>query len=157
MEKQLNVWIAEDLKDALTERALQEKTTLRDVVEGILQQDIARARGEEIQQQALPVLRDLMQTEVRKGFAQLRNDLREDLEIEILEEMRNLTRTSESRLARLIVRVARDTGVLRRFLYALVARLVDLEFAQEAYEDAKAKTAHELSARSSAKKEATES
>jgi predicted HicB family RNase H-like nuclease len=48
MEKQLNVWIAEDLKDALTERAQQEKTTLRDVVEGTLQQDVARARGEEI-------------------------------------------------------------------------------------------------------------
>ncbi len=156
MDKQLNVWIAEDLKEALTQRAQYDKSTLREVVEGILQQDVARARGEEIQQQALPVLRDLIQAEVRKGFAQLRNDLREDLEIEILEEMRHLTRTSENRLARLMVRVARDTGVLRRFLYALVARLTDLEFAQEAYEDAKAKTAQELSARSSAKKEAAE-
>lgn len=152
MDKQLNVWIDSELRDALTERAQRDHTTLRKVVENILRMDVAHERSEIIQQQAFPLLRELMQIEIRKGFAQLRTDVREDMHTEIINEVRGLVQVSESHLARLIVRVAGDTGVIRRFLYALAARVVDVVFARDAYENAKEKVAKELTTRSASKK-----
>src|SRR5258708_17270727 len=152
MEKQLNVWIDGDLKQALAERAEGEGRALTNLVEGILQQDMARVRGEIMEQQAMPVVRDIVQSELRRSIAQLRSDLREDMETEIVEAIRTMTRNSDNRLAGLIVRTVRDGGILRRLLFALMSKLVTPAFAQEAYEQAKEKAGQELS--KSTKKEA---
>jgi hypothetical protein len=152
---QLNVWIDGDLKVALAERAKREGKTLTDLVEGILQQDVARERGEIIEQQALPVIRDIVQSELRKMGSQLRTDLREDMQLEIVESIKTMTRTSDNRLAALIVRTVRDGHIIRRLLFALTAKLVSAAFAQEAYENAKEKAGQELAARST-KREVTE-
>src|SRR6266566_7366588 len=151
--KQLNVWIDADLKDTLTERADREGKTMKDLVEGILRQDVARERGEMIEQQSLPVISEIIDTKLRKYLAQLRTDLREDLRLEILEEVKTITRNSDNRLAELIVRAVRDAGIIRRVLYALVAKMVSPAFAQEAYENAREKAGQELASRVTAKKE----
>ena len=68
--------------------------------------------------------------------------------------MKTVSRNSDDRLASLIVRAVRDAGIIRRLLYALVAKTFGLEFAQEAYENAKAKSGQELATRAAARKEA---
>ena len=154
MEKQLCVWIDSDLKDVLIKRAQHERATLRDIVEGILQQDVAREQSELLQRQAFPVLHELLEDEIRQSMAQLRMHLREDLHREIVEEMQRLVQTSENRLTQLTGRVVRDVTVLRRFLYALATELVDSEFARNIYEEAREKAARELATRPSVKKAA---
>ena len=156
MDKQLCVWIDSDLKDALVERAQRENATLRDIVAGILWVDVTRERSEVVHQQIFPVLRELIQTEVRNSLAQLRLEVREDMHVEILEGVRDLARISESRLARLLTRIIRDVSVLHQFLYALVARMVNAEFARNAYADAQEKAAQELAVRPPAKKAAAQ-
>jgi hypothetical protein len=68
--------------------------------------------------------------------------------------MKTVSRNSDDRLASLIVRAVRDAGIIRRLLYVLVAKTFGLEFAQEAYENAKARSGQELVARTTARKEA---
>ena len=145
MEKQLNVWIDGDLKDALAVRAEEEQTTMKYLVEGILRQDMARTRGEIMEQQAMPVVRNIVQSELNRSMAQLRNDLREDMQAEIVEKIRSMTRNTDNRLAGLIVRTVRETGILRRMVFALTSRLVNYAFALETYENAKEKAGQELS------------
>lgn len=152
--KQLNVWIDGDLKDALTERAEREGKKLKELVEHILRQDIARERGEIIEQQSLPVISEILESKLRKATAQLRNDLREDMQFEMIEQIKTITRNSDNRLAGLIVRTVRDAGIIRRMLYALVAKTHGTDFASEAYESAREKAGQELSSRAMAKKEA---
>jgi hypothetical protein len=67
VEKQLNVWIDANLKEALADRAQREKTSLKQVTEAILCQEVARRNGEHIEQQALPLIRAMIATEVPKA------------------------------------------------------------------------------------------
>ncbi len=152
--KQLNVWIDGDLKDALSERAEREGKKLKELVEHILRQDVARERGEIIEQQSLPVISDIIDSRLRKATAQLRADLLEDMHLEILEAIKTMIRNSDNRLASLIVRAVRDAGIIRRLLYALVAKTHGAAFATEAYESAREKAGQELASRITAKKEA---
>lgn len=152
--KQLNVWIDSDLKDALSERAEREGKKLKELVEHILRQDVARERGEIIEQQSLPVISDIIDSRLRKATAQLRADLLEDMHLEILEAIKTMIRNSDNRLASLIVRAVRDAGIIRRLLYALVAKTHGADFATEAYESAREKAGQELASRITAKKEA---
>lgn len=152
--KQLNVWIDGDLKDALSERAEREGKKLKELVEHILRQDVARERGEIIEQQSLPVISDIIDSRLRKATAQLRADLLEDMHLEILEAIKTMIRNSDNRLASLIVRAVRDAGIIRRLLYALVAKTHGADFATEAYESAREKAGQELASRITAKKEA---
>lgn len=152
--KQLNVWIDGDLKDALSERAEREGKKLKELVEHILRQDVARERGEIIEQQSLPVISDIIDSKLRKATAQLHADLLEDMHLEILEAIKTMIRNSDNRLASLIVRAVRDAGIIRRLLYALVAKTHGAAFATEAYESAREKAGQELASRITAKKEA---
>jgi hypothetical protein len=149
--KQLNVWIDGDLKDALSARAEREGKKLKELVEHILRQDVARERGEIIEQQSLPVISEILESKLRKVTAQLRHDLREDMQLEVIQQIKTITRNSDNRLAGLIVR---DAGIIRRMLYALVAKTHGTDFASEAYESAREKAGQELSSRAMAKKEA---
>jgi gamma-glutamylcysteine synthetase len=117
-------------------------------------QDIAIHHGEIVEQQSLPVISELIETKLRKATAQLRADLREDMQLEIIEQIKTITRNSDNRLAGLIVRAVRDSGIIRRLLYALVAKTHGAAFATEAYESAREKAGQELASRITAKKEA---
>lgn len=151
---QLNVWISAEAKQFLDERFEREGRHLYEQVEDYIRKDMAARRGEIVEQQSLPVISEIMDTTLRKYMAQLRADLREDMQLDILEAMRTMMRNSDNRLASLIVRTVRDAGIIRRLLYALVAKTFGPEFARDAYENAQAKAGQELAARTIAKKEA---
>lgn len=155
MDKQLNVWIDGDLKDTLAERAQQEKKSMKDLVEDILTHDMARYRGEIIEQQALPVIRDIIQSELRKALAQLLIELREDVHSEIVEQMKTISRRSDDRIAALVVRAVRDGGIIRRLVYTLIAKSYGAGFAKDAYDRAKEKAGQELAERATSKRART--
>ena len=152
-KKQLNVWISVEAKQYLDECFEREGRHLHEQIEDYIRKDMAAHRGEIMQQQSLPVISEIVDTTLRKYTAQLRADLRDDLRLDILEPMKTVSRNSDDRLASLIVRVVRDAGIIRRLLYALLAKTFGAEFASEAYENAKARSGQELAARTTARKE----
>jgi gamma-glutamylcysteine synthetase len=152
-KEQLNVWISSEAKRYLDERSEREDRHLNELIEEYIQKDMAVHRGEIVEQQSLPVISEIVDTKLRKAMAQLRTDLREDMQLDILEPMKTVSRNSDDRLASLIVRAVRDAGIIRRLLYALVAKTFGAEFAQDAYENAKARSGQELAARTTAWKE----
>ena len=151
---QLNVWISVEAKQHLDERFKHEGRHLNELMEDYILQDLAVHHGEIVEHQSLPVISELIETKLRKATAQLRADLREDMQLEIIEPIKTITRNSDNRLASLIVRAVRDAGIIRRLLYALVAKTHGAAFATEAYESAREKAGQELSSRITAKKEA---
>jgi hypothetical protein len=153
---QLNVWISGEAKQYLDERFQQEGRHLNEQIEAYIRQDMAVHRGEIVEQQSLPVIREMVDTTLRKYTAQLRVDLRDDMRLDIVEPLKTVSRNSDDRLASLIVRTVRDTGIIRRLLFALLAKTFGPEFAAEAYENAKAKSGQELTARTPKKEKEAE-
>jgi hypothetical protein len=151
---QLNIWISKEAKEYLDERYEQEGMHLYEQIESYIRRDMAAHGGEVMEQQSLPVISEIVDTTLRKYTAQLRADLREDMQLDLLEAMKTMMRNSDNRLASLIVRAVRDAGIIRRLLYALVAKTFGPEFARDAYENAQAKAGQELAARTTARKEA---
>ncbi len=151
---QLNVWISVEAKAYLDERFKQEGRHLNEQIEDYIRQDMAVHHGEIVEQQSLPMISEIIETKIRKATAQLRTDLREDMQLEMIEQIKTITRNSDNRLAGLIVRAVRDSGIIRRLLYALVAKTHGTAFATEAYDDAREKAGQELASRITAKKEA---
>jgi gamma-glutamylcysteine synthetase len=151
---QLNIWISEDVKRYLDDRSEQEDRHRYELIEELIRKDMAVHHGESVEQHSLPVISEIIETRLRKATAQLRTDLREDMQLEIIEQIKTITRNSDNRLASLIVRVVRDSGIIRRLLYALVAKTHGAVFATEAYESAREKAGQELASRITAKKEA---
>ena len=151
---QLNVWISLEAKQHLDERFKQEGRHLNEQIEDLIRKDMAIHHGEIVEQQSLPVISEIIETKLRKATAQLRSDLREDMQLEMIEQIKTITRNSDNRLASLIVRAVRDAGIIRRLLYALMAKTHGAAFATEAYENAREKAGQELAPRATAKKEA---
>lgn len=151
---QLNVWISVQAKQHLDERFKQEGRHLNEQIEDLIRKDMAIHHGEIVEQQSLPVISEIIETKLHKATAQLRSDLREDMQLEMIEQIKTITRNSDNRLAGLIVRAVRDAGIIRRLLYALVAKTHGAAFATEAYESAREKAGQELAPRATAKKEA---
>jgi len=150
-DKQLNVWIDSHLKDALAERAKHEKRSLTDLTESILQQDMARKNGEAVEQQALPILREIVTTEVRRGMAQLLNDLRDEIHLDLMEEIKTVMDHGDDRLAKLIVRAVRDTGISRRLVIAHLSQAYGSDVARSAYESAMEDVGKELAGKGTVK------
>jgi len=117
------------------------------IADELLALGIATKRGEVIEQQSLPVIRDIVQTELRKTLAQQRSDLREDMGLEFTNKLKALQRASDNRLAALMVRALRDSNIARRLIYAMLARTHGPDFALRAYEDAKEKAGKEIARR----------
>jgi gamma-glutamylcysteine synthetase len=151
---QLNVWISVEARQYLDERFKEEGRHLNEQIEDLIRKDMAVHHGEIVEQQSLPVISEIIETKLRKATAQLRSDLREDMQLEMIEQIKTITRNSDNRLASLIVRAVRDAGIIRRLLYALVAKTHGAAFATEAYENAREKAGQELAPRATAKKEA---
>ena len=152
---QLNVWITKEAKCHLDECYEREGRHYTEQIEDYIRHDMAVRNGEIIEQYALPVIGEIVETTLQKHLAHFRTDLRQDMQFEILEPVKTVIRGSDNRLAGLIVRAVRDAGIIRRFLYALVAKQFGAAFAKEAHDDAKEKAGQELAARSTARKEAS--
>jgi activator of HSP90 ATPase len=140
-EQQLNVWIPEAYKNALAQRAKQEDRSVKAIIVELIEQDIARQQGNQVEQQSVPLIREVVITEVRKAVAQLRQDLLEDIRREVVTAIQ----TSHARLSKSVTRTVRDSGIMRRLLYALVAKTAGTAFAGKAYQDAMDNTIKELS------------
>jgi hypothetical protein len=81
-EKQLNVWIPEELKNYLAQRSDHEGRGMNVIVAELIRKDMVQRQGEIVAENSLTVLREIVSAEVRQGCAQLRRDLREDRELE---------------------------------------------------------------------------
>ncbi len=154
-KEQLNVWISVEGHHYLNERAEREDRHLNELIEEFIRRDMAVHSGEIIEQHALPVISEIVEAKLQKHLAHFRIDLRQDMQFEILEPVKTVIRSSDNRLAGLIVRAVRDAGIIRRFLYALVAKQFGAAFAKEAHDDAKEKAGQELAVRATARKEAS--
>ena len=150
MEKQLNVWINEELKEALTEQAQKEKKTLKELIEETLQRETTRYHGERIEQQALPLIRDIIQnvvhTEVYRIVAQLEAEIHDYLDVAFTSQREYLQCHTKSQ-ASLLVRTVRDGEINRGMLYTQLAKAYGSAFAQETHEKAVQKASQEITAR----------
>jgi hypothetical protein len=142
-EIRLNAWIPEELKAYLADRAKHENRGMNQVLADIIRQEQAREQGAVIEQHSLPVIREIVQTELRKTAAQLRSDLRDDVGL----DMKTVQTKSDNRLAALIIRATRDAAIARRLIYTVLAKAHGPEFAHKAYETATERVGKELAAR----------
>lgn len=133
MEKQLSIWIDGELKDDLIKRAQQEHIPLKQLVEDILRQSMAHHRGEMIERQALPVIREVVRRELRRAFAQLLTSIRQDVNPRTIDQMTTVTQQNYDHLAAL---VSRHGTINRRLLYTLLSHTVGEALAYDAYEQA---------------------
>ena len=85
--KRFDVWLPSDLYDALSAQSEQEGRPMRAIVEEYVRAGVARARGEELEQRSLPLMREMVSTELRKANAQLYTKLTEGLQADLLAEI----------------------------------------------------------------------
>lgn len=142
--KRFDVWLPSDLYDALSAQSAQEKRPMRAIVEEYVRAGIARQRGEVLEQQSIPVIREAIASEVGKANVQLYNGLRDFLRTEFTAEMKGQEKKRDDRLAALIVRAIREGGIARRMLYTQLSHLKSPQYAGEIYRDAAEKTGKEL-------------
>jgi hypothetical protein len=149
MRKRLDVMISTELYDYIKEQSEKTGTPMNALTDELLAQAIATKRGEVIEQQSLPVIREIVQSELRKALAQHRTDFLEALMLEI----KNALAATANRLAALLVMTARDSIIARRLLYTLLSRAYGADFAMQAYEDSRVKAGKEMSNRRTNKEE----
>ena len=76
--KQLNVWIPEEYRNWVAERAEKENCGMNKIIADLIRDDIARHKEEFIQQASLVVLQEIIAREIHQTHAQLRQHLRAD-------------------------------------------------------------------------------
>lgn len=150
-KKQLNVRLDPATCDMLAE--LSEGKHLNVFIEELIQQEVARRKGELIEGRLLPILREMIVQEFNRVIAQLHTDLQEDMyrimkkEIDyLLFDSKYRERQNTDRLAALTIRAIREGGMSRRMLFTYLAK-EDHQFAMEVYEDARAKVGKDLAQR----------
>src|SRR6266705_2068438 len=73
--RQLNVWIKKDTKAALAQQANLEQRPMAAIVEELIQHYTSHKQADLIESQSLPLIREVVVTEIRKALAQHRLDL----------------------------------------------------------------------------------
>jgi hypothetical protein len=142
-DKQLNVWIPEELRNHVAQRAEQERRGMNAVIADLIREDMARRNGQLAEQSSLVVIREMVASELQKANAQLRRDLREDREYEA-ESRQEWLKKQVDRLAGLLVMAIRNSSISRRLTFTLLSKTHGRDFAQRAYENAKEKAHEEL-------------
>jgi hypothetical protein len=143
-DKRIDAWIPGDCKDYLMERAKQEDRSMNQLLAELIQQERAREQGAVIEQQSLPVIREIVQSELRKQLAQQRLDLREDMHLEFVNEIKTLLRASDNRIAAFLVKIFRHANIGQRLIYTVLARAHGSDYAAKVYEDASQKAGRDL-------------
>lgn len=154
MRKRLDVLIDEERYTYIKETSDTSGFPMNTITDELLAIGIAVKRGEVIEQQSLPVIREIITSELRKAFATQRDTIREDMSLEFTNEFKAITRASDNRLAALIVRTLRDANISRRLMYTILAKAYGADFALKAYEDASQKAGRDLANRPSREDEA---
>lgn len=142
-EKQLNVWIPEDLRNHVARRAEEEKRSMTAIVADLIREDIARRNGELMQRNSLVIIQEMVATEIRQAHAQLRRNLREDREAET-ESLFERLKKQFDRVAGLTVMSVRNGGIARRMIYSAISKAFDPPFAKAVYDHARQKAQEEL-------------
>jgi len=140
IRQRLYVEIEHQLRKDVEQEASQEGRSLTFVVEEALREHVARKRGEVLEQAALPLIREIVATEVKRSIAQLRLDLQEDRAAQI----GDLVRRSNDRLVSLLIRTLRSSGIAQRMLFSWIAKREGADYAMKAYEAAKEQTGQDL-------------
>lgn len=138
-KKRLDVWIASDLRDYISEEAEATGKPMNMVTNELLIHAIAARRGEILESQALPLIRQIVQNEVNRALVQWQASL--------LAEIKAQDRRSTDRLAALMVQAARSAGIARRLAFTLLAKAYSQSYAQQVYDDARERVGQELAAR----------
>lgn len=141
---QLNVWIDKKYKDQLEQwKQGENKPGMNIIIEELIEAEMARRSGKVIEQQSLPVIREIVRAEVREATAELRRELRLDRELEQT-ALRDYLHKGFDRIVGLTIHAIRNAGFAQRYGYSLLAKLVNPDFAQKVLEDAKKKIADQL-------------
>ncbi len=143
----IHVSIDENLKHILDQKSKREGRTLTAIVEEWIQQDAAHEQGEVLERQSLPLVRETIREEVRRSNAELYNKLHDAMIREIRDALKEYMVQGNTRLAKLITRTVRDSGIIRRLVYAFLSKTHGKVFATKGYEHAEQQTLKELSER----------
>jgi hypothetical protein len=136
---QLNVWIDKKYKDQLEQWKQQtNKPGMNIIIEELIEAEMARQSGKVIEQESLPVIREIVRSEIQEATAQLRRELRLDREIEQT-ALRDHLRKGFDRLAALTIHSIRNSGIGLRLTYTALAKASTPEFAKKAHNDAREK------------------
>ncbi|GCE32206.1 hypothetical protein KDA_76900 [Dictyobacter alpinus] len=147
IRKRLQIWLPEDFYDAIIKEC-GEHQSASVLGEELLRLGFAQRRGETLQTESLPVIREVFQSELKKTVAQIRLEIREDLQSDVVQPIKDQTRRSDDRLAGLIVRTIRSSGIAQRMLYSVAAKLFNSDLALKMYESAREQVGKELAKRS---------
>jgi len=127
--------ISPDLRHQL-DAQVGDSGNLTKLIERYLEEGIARDNGELIEQSSLPAIRAAVREEVGKAMQELYQQLSSDLQ--------KSARRSDDRLAALIVKAARGSGISWRIIYSLASKLVTPDFATRVLDDAREKVGKEI-------------
>src|SRR5436190_17664669 len=116
MRKRLDVQIDEERYDYIKDVSDRSGVPMNVLSDELLAIGIAVKRGEIIEQQSLPVIREIIDTSLRKHLAAQRTAIQEDMALEVTNEIKAISRNSDNRLAGLIVRTLRDANIGRRLM-----------------------------------------
>jgi hypothetical protein len=141
--KQLNVWIPEDLREYVARRAEDEKCPMNAIITDLIRNDIATRQTQFTERTSLMVIQEMVAIEMRKAHAQLRRELREDRQLEAASFFERLHEQFD-RLAGFMIMCVRSSGIIRRLTYASLSKGYGTHFARAVYEEAKEKAHQEL-------------
>jgi hypothetical protein len=154
-KKRLYVDIDARLRDEIEETAKLHHQSLTAYVEEALREKQARESGETVERQTLPLIREIVQTELRKTAAQLRTDVREDVQHDVLNEMKVLGRRSDDRIIALVLKAVRCAGIGHWLLYRWIAHREGGDAAMKWFEQARDQTGKDLARRTGPASEST--
>jgi hypothetical protein len=147
VRKRLDVQIDKEKYDYIKGISDESGMPMNVIANELLALGIAVKQGEVIEQQSLPILREAIDTSIRKHISRQSESIREDIRLEIaheLDELKEISRTSNNKLAALVVKTLRDANIARRLLYQLLAKAYGAPFATATYEDASKKASRDI-------------
>jgi hypothetical protein len=145
--RQLNVWIAEEYKDYIAERAEEEHCGMNKIVSDLIRDDIVRRKGDVAQSASLLLLQEMLRKEFHQNHIQLRDQLRQQLREDRAEEradLREYLKKQFDRLAGLAVWSIKNGGIAYRLVYTVLAKGHGGPFAKEAYGIAEKRTIEDI-------------
>jgi len=147
MKKRLDVQVQSDRYEYIKEVSDRTGIPMNAIADELLALGISVKRGELIEQQSLPVIRDIVQSELQKQLTDLRMHIGEDVTIALTNEVKAVQRASDNRLAALLVRIGRDAHIALRLTFSQLALAYGRPRAMEVYEDAKERAGAAVSRR----------
>lgn len=135
-KKRLDVWIQSNLRDYIAEEAQTTGKPQNMITNELLAHAIAARRGEIMESQALPLIRQIIQNEVNQALVRW--------QVSLVAEIKAEDRRGTDRLATLIVQAVRSASIARRLAFTLLSKAYGQLYAQQVYDDARERAGQEL-------------